>query len=235
MTEQLPPADSIEVARDQLRLARRVRVDERGAFDQFCKRVEGLPVDGVHTSPAPDSACAASLRPADHGLDAVRRAYETTVMAVPHYDEAYGDPYRTHLATELGADLVRNLARATRLTPQLQSRLVDAASAARERRVESIRTLDAEAVTLDRTEQLAVDLLDALTDDATAKRALDPLEQRCRRHVRSRQSVLNDESTPLLADLYADDPGVDPVLVTLETVLARMTEWTATHGEGRSD
>ena len=237
MTQQLPPTASLDAARSQLRPARRQLVDERAAFDQFCKRAERLSVDGAHATVAPDATCAARVRPDDDGLAAVRRAYETTVMAVPHYRDAYDDPYTTHLAAELGNQLARTVRRATMLTPQLRARIVDAASTARERRVDRIRAIDAELVTLDRVEQLALDLLDAVAPVATATETPDDqgrvthIERRCRERIRERESVLGDESTGIVADLYEDEPGVDPVLATLEAVLARVAEWTAKRDE----
>ncbi len=237
MTQQIPPTSSLDTARAQLRLARRELVDERAAFDQFCKRAERLAVDGAHATVAPDVTCAASVRPDNDGLAAVRRAYETTVMAVPHYREVYDDPYPTHLAAELGSQLARTVRRATMLTPQLRARVVDAASTARERRVDRIRAIDAELVTLDRVEQLALDLLDAVAPVATATETPDdqarvtPIERRCRERIREREPVLDEESTGVLADLYEDEPGVDPVLATLETVLARVAKRTANRDE----
>ncbi|MFD1587861.1 hypothetical protein ACFR9U_12795 [Halorientalis brevis] len=235
MAQQIPPTASLDAARTQLRLVRRELVDERAAFDQFCKRAERLSVDGAHATVAPDPTCAASVRPDDDGLAAVRRAYETTVMAVPHYRDAYDDPYTTHLAAELGSQLARTVRRATMLTPELRARIVDAASTAHERRVDRIRTIDAELATLDRTEQLALDLLDAVAATATAtaheRSRVTHIERRCRDRMAARESILDHESTGIVADLYEDEPGVDPVLTTLETVLARVAEWTTKRDE----
>lgn len=228
----------LDAARQTLRVARRERVDERAAFDQFCKQVERTPVDGSHGAAAPDATCAVTLRPADGGLRTIRRAYETTVMTVPHSGTTYDSPYVERLAAELGCDLASTVHRATTLTPALKARVLDAASDAHEERVAAIRRIDAETTTLDRTDSLVDDLLAALGGDADTSSRITALERRCRDRARERERALRradsgsgSESGSPPVDIYTDLAVDDPVLAVLTAVSERLTNGRA----GRED
>jgi hypothetical protein len=244
-------ADSIhtefEAAGLAVRRARRQRADERGAFDQFCMRVEGLPTGGDQPDMAPDANCAIACRHEMEttGPGAVREAYEATVMAVPHYWEVYDDPFSEHVATELGHDVTTDLRRAGTLTPTLKQRVVDAAAAAHHRRVDAIRTLDAERSALDGARQAIVDILDGLsgaesTDDFSDQR-IEAIRDRCRTIARKRRTHLAEHDLvreteptwvssadsavqPRLSTLYADLSARDPVLAAVDQLRSVLPE-----------
>jgi hypothetical protein len=223
------PTAHLATARDRVRGRRRELVDERDAVDQFCRRVERLPVAGADPGLAPDADCASVVRAGD-GVARLRRAFEATVMAVPHYRERYGDPFTERLATELGPEVARTVRRATALTPRLETRVTDAASAARERRADRLARLDHERARLDRIEATVHDLLDALPeaddafDDGTASAPahgrLVRVERRCVALAADRRATLDrdDARRGLLADVYAELPVTDPILATVEAI-----------------
>lgn len=199
------PTAYFEEARTAVRVARRETVDERGALDQFCQRVERLPTAGPQPERAPDPTCAAVVRAADDGLSAVRRAYETTVMAVPHHENRHDVSFVEHVAAELGSAVATALRRETALSSTLKTDLLEATQRARERRVVTVRALDEESASLERAEQRVRDLLDALADesqgqtkDATGGKETDAdsrlagLQERCDEMASARRSTLAD-------------------------------------------
>jgi hypothetical protein len=223
------PTAHLRTARDRLRGRRRELVDERDALDQFCQRVERLPVADAGSPTAPAADCAATMRARDDALAALRTTFDRTVLAVPHYRDRYDDPASERLAAELGHDLAGTLQRATRLTPALRDRVCDAAAAAHERRTDRITELDAERARLDRAEATVHDLLDAL--DATdperddherddAARRLSHVERRCAALLADRRALRerDDATTGLLAAVYDDLSVADPVVATVEAV-----------------
>jgi len=217
------PTAHLRTARDRVRGRRRELVDERDALDQFCQRVERLPVADAGASAAPAADCAATIRRRDDALTALRTAFERTVMAVPHYRERYDDPTTERLAAELGHDLAGAIRRATRLTPALRDRIRDAVAAAHDRRTERLTALDDERTRLDRTEAAVHDLLDALAataDDDHDTPRLSRVERRCRSMLADRRAFRerDDATTGLLADVYADLSVDDPVVATVEAV-----------------
>ena len=223
------PTAHLDIARDRVRGRRRELVDERDALDPFCPRVEPLPVTDDATAAASDGVGTAG---AADWLPALRRAFERTVLAVPHYRERYGDPANDRLAAELGADLAAALDRPTGLTPSLKTRVLDAVSAAHERRTARIVILDDERTRLDRTERAVHDLLTTLgAVDGDADRIgpdVARVERRCESLVADRRAVRADDATDrLLADVYADCPVDDPVVATVESVGRLVTVYRA--------
>lgn len=222
------PLEPLDAARDRLRVRRRRLVDERDAFDRFCRRVETLPT--AEAVDVPDAVLAVTTR-TERGPSALRTAYDDTVVTVPHVaeDDASVPAFDDLLSPSTRAELRW----AARLTPALQAAVLEDATAAHERRVDRIGAIDAELATLDRTEAVARDLLavesstDAATDDDARLASLD---RRCRRHAARRRSRLanrGDADTPAFPpDLYADLGVDDPVLSVLDAVrdlLSRIT------------
>lgn len=76
---------------------------ERNAFKQFATQVAEFRVGHTPTSHSRTISC--TLDTARQPRPAIREAYETTVMNVPHYDEEYGETYEQNLHAELGKDI----------------------------------------------------------------------------------------------------------------------------------
>jgi len=87
-------------------LAKRVSTEvasERDAFDAFADRVATITVD----SPRPPALMAGSVDTSgtSSATAALREEYEATVMAVPHYDDVYGESIEENASAEFGPDL----------------------------------------------------------------------------------------------------------------------------------
>ena len=98
-------------------LAKRVSTEvasERDAFDAFADRVATITVD----SPRPPALMAGSVDTSgtSSATAALREEYEATVMAVPHYDDVYGESIEENASAEFGPDLASLLSLETPTT-----------------------------------------------------------------------------------------------------------------------
>ena len=101
-------------AHGTVRIERRRTNDERAAFAAFRSRLDAIPAT-TSTGVTPDWL-SASPQAIGHErpqmgteLLAVRDAYRSTVMSVPHYEEEYNDTYVASLAAEFGLRGERDL------------------------------------------------------------------------------------------------------------------------------
>jgi len=146
---------------------------ELSALERFERRVGGLSAGSGQSGPG--GAGGATLVRADAAdappkLRAVRRAYEETVMAVPHYEEDYGEPLETHMRAEFGDEVAAAVTGGSALTPPVKQALLQRAAASREERTSFLRTLSTEG-----------DSLAAATDDLAAiDRRVDRIENQRR-------------------------------------------------------
>ena len=152
---------------------RRRCAGERKSFEAFRSaladvetvgRVESVAA-GESAGPAAVHTVGASRTRPNDGVRQVCEAYRRTVMAVPHYDEEYGEPLAENLAQEFGADVATAIANASVLTDDLRDAVDDAAAASRTERDEFVGLLDREKSSLRAVERRldeAADRLDAL-------------------------------------------------------------------------
>jgi hypothetical protein len=139
---------------------------ERDAFGRF----RSLVAD-VDAAPAPaprrtagGATLAGGAAPA---LDRVRRAYERTVMDVPHYESEYGEGYARNLSAEFGDDIAAALTRGGAFTPDLRRVVVAAAGECRSERETLLSLVDGEREEVAEAEAALSSLdrrLDRLTD-----------------------------------------------------------------------
>lgn len=127
---------------------------ELSALERFERRIRGLSA-GTGRSGAAGTARAggttlarADTADAQPQLRAVRQAYEETVMAVPHYDDDYGEPFEKHVRAEFGDDVAAAIAGGSALTPPIKQALLRSAAASREERTAFLRTLSTEGDSL---------------------------------------------------------------------------------------
>lgn len=133
---------------------------ELSAFERFERRIRGLAAgSSQHGTAGAGGATLARANVADAQpeLQAVRHAYEETVMAVPHYEDDYGEPYEQHLRAEFGDDVAVAVTGGSALTPPIKQALLQSAASSQEERASFLRTLSTEA-----------DSLAAATDDLAA-------------------------------------------------------------------
>ena len=244
--------DGLAAARRVLRRERRRTVDEREAFAAFREAVVDVPAERDRpTSPVTPTAPLSPTSPVPSsgpqtgtggGTAAVRDAYERTVMAVPHYEEEYGDSTAESLAAEFCPEAATGLVEFARLTPWLKRGVVDGAETARLERERFVEGLDAEADSLCGSEdRLAAvhgevgSLADEPVPDFGAQDAvrarLGVLADRCDAVAADRQAALREwqerfDAPVAVPDLprylYADLDATYPVLATVAAVGERV-------------
>jgi hypothetical protein len=220
---------------------RRRCADERAAFRAFRRRLAGQRFggesgargDGRPVTPGVRTVDGAREK-ADASVRRMRETYRETVMAVPHYDEEYGETLAENLAAEFGPDLAAAVAGAATLTPGLREALVATADAACNERDELVALLDRELASVSTaTEKLGGVRcrLAAFEPRALVAAGFDDLRERydeagkLRRHVddlaADRQATLADhrrtfagadETVSVVEFLYADTDRTYPVL-----------------------
>jgi hypothetical protein len=206
----------------------------------------GPPPGGTGAGVGVGVAAVQTSRPPDDGIRDVKEIYRETVMAVPHYEEDYGESLRTNLAAEFGEELGHAIESGDRFTPQLKQALIAEADEARDRRRQLLRALDDERSTLDDYEATLEELDDrassaidrplyrrTFTELYDAWHDLEALEAECDDLVARRQAEL-DEGRPaptLHRDreafhryLYGDLDVDYPVLAAGTTVLGRLRD-----------
>lgn len=131
-----------ERLRARLEAERRAVTEEIEAFDAFVDRIEEVTPE----RPAPTGG----VRGFDHhggasGLQAVREAYERTVMAVAHYDEEYDDTYPESVVAEFGPEVGAALIDGRRFQAHLKRATVEKARTCRADRECLLETLEIES------------------------------------------------------------------------------------------
>jgi hypothetical protein len=183
------------------------------------------------------------------GLDAVREAYRTTMMAVPHFEAEYDESYAEHVRHELGPDVATLLTSGRTFERHHKQVVIAAANDARARRGQLLTELDRERDSLDdlrdqvcgiatdvaRLESTALSEQPAEVLDGYRAR-LAVLDSRCHDLIDRRQSALVSQrrsmslslSGPDLATCIYSDLDVDyPVVATLTELLDRIDQRSA--------
>ncbi len=226
-----------------VRRERRRCAAERDAFGEFrsalaevetAGRTASAAVGGGSAGPAAVHAVGASGARSDGGVRRACEAYRRTVMAVPHYDDEYGEPLAESIAEEFGGDVAAALAGASVLTDDLRDALDDAAAAARTEREEFVGLLEREESSVRAVErELAgvADRLDAVAVDGSAppdvgfdelrerydelrdlRRRLDELAADRQTTLAAHRRTLSDRVPSVTEFLYPDADEEFPVL-----------------------
>ncbi len=185
---------------------RRTRT-ERDAFAGFVHRVSDVDVamPRMDAGAGGSVAVQAGTTGEDPGLREVRRAYEETVLSMPHFADEYGESMREHMAAEFDGDVAAAVVDGRQLTPQLRETLVRHGRVAVGQRQRFLKTLECEErsildaqdafeVVEDELESLDGRLVDRSFDDLAATwERLDDLDAECREVMQKRQRVLDQE------------------------------------------
>lgn len=171
-------SDPIRAARSALRVERRRVVDEREAFRAFRGRVSSIPDESGRSDPAngaglggPGATSAlggtggafggatdgrvglgGAATPAGSGLVAVRDAYRSTVMSVPHYEAEYDDTYERSVAAEFGPELAYALTRTNCFHGEYKRSLLSAIETGVQEREAFLDALESEIESVERAE-----------------------------------------------------------------------------------
>lgn len=242
-------SDRLDEAETALRRERRRTIDELEALRALEDRVRSIePTNasgsGVRNRRLIDPRTARGATAVAAGLDRVRKAYESTVMSVPHYAEEYGDTYRRSLEEEFSPDLAAALTEGARFHDQCKRALLSAIEESVSARESLSTEVDAERESLDdATSALSAIAteLDELSEipfrtesfgalDAYRNR-LDALEERCETISNRRQATVFDrrrtgwlpaDVTDIATYFYRDLETDYPVMSAVATLLERL-------------
>jgi hypothetical protein len=222
-------------------------LDELDALRAFERRLDRIePTLSASRGPTgPTAVHVSTASPSCHAdIERIRQQYRETVMAVPHYDEDYGDSLDESLAEEFGAELATALRTQPGVSPMLKSRLVDAVRTSIEQREVFCDALDAERESLATAEQAVTELstaIDSHRDPPLAARQPDELfslwettcelRERCDAVAAERQRTLPtqtvavaDEQVPRVVYYYRSLPVNYPALHDIARVGERIDD-----------
>jgi hypothetical protein len=218
-----------DAAEDQLVRERRRTVDELEAFRAFRDKLREIRTRRValDTSTTPVMREAVTVAAEKGGLRAVRDAYESTVMSVPHYTDEYDDIYPVSLAEEFGPDVATALTQRTAFDERTKRAVLSAASEARLRRETLREALDIECESLESGRETLLPVaveLDELGTASLESRAfgtvdayrarLTVLEKRCDDVATDRQATLREQRH----DLWLPAEGPDVATYTYQAL-----------------
>jgi hypothetical protein len=230
------PLSLLEAARERIEREREELAAERDAFDRFAGRVADLDPEPEPSAAGTPPAMTLLRTDADGTASRVVAAYRETVMALPHYDDAYGDTPAESLRAELGPEIATALTGRGEFSSPLRRAVLEAARTAASRRSDFDRTLATEAASLDdaRTTLSEVDsVLRTVADREAAgsgtEATLDRQVERCEAVSRARQRLrrrrlLPDhlDATDLCTYLYSEFEWTYPVLSAVTALCERI-------------
>lgn len=243
----------LQDARDALEEERTRTRDERDALRRFARRVSriGAPSADRSTSanaagPSEGNAGALALRSSgsDGRCRRIADAYRETVMAVPHYDEEYGDTLVESMSGELSREVAASVTGEGSFTPQLKRAVVEQSRRAAERRDALLDSLDDEEASLSEATDALADCERSVERYESARLLRYPFDdlldgwerlgdhrETCREVISDRQRTLHDEIPSVRPDidgmsfrqyLYQDLDVDYPVLADAACLLDRI-------------
>jgi hypothetical protein len=228
---------------------------ELAAFDAFEGELRSIATESVSVDPdAPvasvsrlgGTAGAPGVTGNGAGFRAVRGAYESTVLALSHYDEEYDETVAESVAGELGPDVATALTGQRPFDEAAKRAILTATREAQERRDALLDVLDAERESTAAAREACLPIADELDElgspplsslsfgalDARLAR-LSVLESRCEEVATDRQSALQGQRRSLWLPADAPDVAVYayqdldvsyPVLSAVTALLDRIEE-----------
>lgn len=223
-----------------------ILTSEVDAFREFLDHVESM-----SPTSSPETSVPVRSRPAqDDQLCSLRKAYESTVMGLAHYDEEYNESYEKSLQMEYGPDIATLLTTGQVFETHHKRAIVVATEELIDQRQRLLEALAEERESIERFRDPVESVIDSITslDAATVtqnspklldsyRRRLDVLESRSHDLVDQRQSEIVDGrralSLPISAPdipsyLYAPLPVTYPVVSPLTEALESAVSVTAT-------
>lgn len=234
------PDDLLDDAEAAVETEIRLTTAERDAFQAFIDRVGELSPRAAATTSG--LAPVQTVTRTD-GLTSIRKAYESTVMAVSHYEKEYDEPYATNVRTELGPDVATLLTSGQVFEPHHKHAVLTAAEEAKNLRGKLVDALEEERQSVQEFREplctVATNIASLETTEPEAqssklldgyRRRLDVLEQRCHELISMRQSRVVDGRRALALPIsgpdiptyvYQDLPTNYPVVATLTELIER--------------
>jgi len=189
-----------EAANRQVGRERERTAAELAALESFESELRDIQpkreTDPTPTAGSAGVAVVSTGRSTREGVRAVRDAYESTVMAVPHYAEEYDDTYVESLAGEFGPDVATALTRAA-FDDRCKRATLSAAAESQAQRERFLGVLEAEREALASTRTALTDVLEELGTYRERTLADEPFETLDAYHARL--AVLADHCEELAA------------------------------------
>lgn len=218
MDELRAALDRIGTARDRVRRDRREVRAELRALERFADRVETIEAGGVTTAPA---GVAALSQATPDAMGEIREAYRSTVMAVDHYDEVYGEELAANVAAELTPEIADAMTGAPTAVPAgFKAAVRSAVDTTADCRRSHLRLLDDEEASLEEAEAALGEVIDAVEDPTRSRRAamarLDAIAAGRQPEIHRRTGRASGHE--LCSYLYDDEPWTYPVLSAVATL-----------------
>lgn len=157
---------------------------ERDAFDSFLNEIQRLNISDGGSALQPQNGQLVLARESSADFDdlaKVREAYRSNVMAVPHFEEDYGESLTEHMSAELSKEIAYTTGQGGPLVEPVKRGLVESARDARDRRSEFVELLEEEidSITTHTNKLNALErTIDRLLGDQCADLSYDELLQR---------------------------------------------------------
>lgn len=234
----------ISFAQDELSKEYCRITDEIKAFERFLDRLESIVTSSdQHSSPRGMSAL--REQPTGSGTSELRKAYEATVMAVPHFSEDYDESFYENLTAEFGPELAAMIRQADHIDERCRSAIESLSSTAIQEREHLVETIQAEQEAIEtyssKLPDIAVEIDSLSTTEFAAAdfggleaywTRLQTLEKRCdtiaddrQRTIKSHDravGTLNSEAS-LSRYLYQDLPEMYPILASIGILGTELT------------
>ncbi len=214
--------------RDTVRTESRRTAAECQAYETFADRVADIDCPGPRAGQAIGTVgqggtvapgASAIARGQTAPAEAIRRAYEETVMAVSFYEDEYGDDYPESLRGEFGLEIATAVTDPDCFGPAAKAALLSATDRAIQERTHLVETCERERASVD----TAADSLLPLAAELDTLAAIDPtgdpfgalearwhrlatLRDRCEDAAAERQADINDGRSR--HDLPVDEPDI---------------------------
>lgn len=162
---------------------------ERDAFQRFAENVQTLSVS-TREMPGAGATTLVETEITERQLEAIRNQYRETVMAVPHYEDDYGEELGANMAAEFTEETALLVTDGTHVSQHVKDVLVQQAFEAVRERETLLKKVEREERALDDSyERLrAIDAgLEVLSQSAVARRSFPEL-------IESERSLREDEA-----------------------------------------
>lgn len=156
--------ERLEAASTEIRRERRRTLDEWQALQEFAARIRDIETEDVTSPPGPPLEPRSCLDERSRGFQAVKQAYEATVMSVPHYQEEYDDGYAESVAAEFGPDVATAVHDRGRFDAWHKQVLLTATRNAIQQREDLLAAVDREVESLEAHIETVISLAEDLSD-----------------------------------------------------------------------
>lgn len=236
----VPDAETVfEPLIQRLQLEHRRTTDEVAAFETFIERVQRIPVKPTVCDSRPQTVI---NRRTAGGVEALREAYQSTIMDVPHYDEVYGNACLEDVTEEFGSIIATAVFQEGPFDEGAKNAVIKAATTARAERTDFIDVISAERESVQtvaaQIESVAEELTElsdrSFTEETfgalvgyhnrmtTISKRCDAIAEQRQTHLREYQTTIPrcDAIAALPRYFYADLDATFPVL----SYIARLGE-----------